>query len=354
MKKFFAAFGKRRAQRRKRRTAQTVARNTILSRLCALRTTRIGLTLLAGLAALALLADLLASDLPLLMKYRGELYVLPNLTRPTRFQALDNHSLHKRFSAADWALWPPVPYGPQQTQPGGRLDINAAPSRDHLLGTDPVGRDVAARLLHGSRPALAVGIAAMLMSVLLGFGLGSLAGYFGGWVDGVVSWAIAVTLTFPAFLLVLSLQGLSAIQTWWGLALLLGAVGWAPVARLVRGEVQKAAAAPFALAARAAGASHLRILTRHTMIHATGPVIVMAAFGVGWAILMESALSFLGVGPATASWGGVLADGRLYPESWWITLAGGTCIFVTVLAFNLLAEGLRRALDPKAAAYPRT
>jgi peptide/nickel transport system permease protein len=310
--------------------------------------------ILGSLLLVALFADLLASDLPLLMSYKGKLYVLPNLLRPVELRGEDNQSLRKEFEEQDWAVWPLVPYGPDQTQPGGELDMSAPPGALHPLGTDPVGRDVAARLIHGVRPALAVGVSAVVLSVALGFFLGGLAGYFAGPADWLVSWAVAVTLTFPAFLLVLSLQGLAALRTWWGLAFILGLVGWAPVARLVRGQTRRASASEFVLAARASGASHLRILVRHVLPNATGPVIVMAAFGVGWAILMESALSFLGVGPSTASWGQLLASARLDPQAWWLTLTGGSAIFLTVLATNLLAEASRRALSPRGSETWRT
>lgn len=321
--------------------------NTWKNRFWSVRSARLGVFFLFFLIAVALLADFLASDLPIMAGYKGKIYFLPNIFRPTALQPYDNHSLRQEFTENDWALWPLIPYGPEQAMVADRLETNRAPGRDHLLGTDPVGRDVSARIIHGVRPALATGLLAVSVSILLGSLLGVLGGYFPGIIDSLVSWATAVTLTFPALLLVLTLGSLSFTRTWWGLGLLLGIVGWAPAARLVRGQTRRVRNAPYILAARATGASELRILTLHILPNTAEPIVVMAAFGIGWAVLMESALSFLGAGGQTASWGDLLASARSHPQAWWLTLFAGLCLFFTVLACNTVAEGLRRALNPK-------
>lgn len=315
--------------------------------------TALGLVCLFAVTALG--ADCLASDLPVLLRYRGELYVLPNMQRPGALRRHDNHTLERDLEPGDWIITPLIPFGPEQTQPAGALDVNEPPGGAHLLGTDDVGRDVAAQLVHGARVALLVGFFAVLCYVLLGIILGALAGYFRGLVDTLVGWAVAVMLTFPTFLLILVVQGLVAAQSVAGVMLVLGLTGWAGVARLVRGEVLRILARPYVEAARSVGASEARILFRHVLPGAMGPVVVAAAFGMGSAILIEAALSFLGVGPEAPSWGRVLAAALQNRAAWWLTLFPGLAIFATVLAYNFVAEGIQNALDPRhAARLPRS
>ncbi len=313
------------------------------------RLARVAAGTLVLLLATALGADCLASDLPVLLSHGGELYVMPNITRPGKLRRHDNHSLRRELAKTGrgWAVYPLVPYGPNQTQPGGALDINVRPGTgDHLLGTDDVGRDVTAQLVHGARVALLVGVVAVLIYVLIGLLLGALAGYLRGVVDHVVSWGVAVMLTFPTFLLILVIQGLVSAQSLWGVMLVIGITGWAGVARLVRGEVLRIRALPYVEAARGLGASHVRILLRHVLPNALGPVLVAATFGMASAILVETGLSFLGFGPDAPSWGRLLAAAQLNRGAWWLTVFPGLAIFVTVLAYNFVAEGLQDALDP--------
>jgi peptide/nickel transport system permease protein len=304
---------------------------------------------LALLVVTALGADCLASDLPILLSYNGKLHVLPNIRRPGELRRHDNHTLRRDLAGAKagWAVYPLIPFGPNQTQPGGALDLNVGPGTgEHLLGTDDVGRDVAAQLLHGARVSLLVGLVAVLIYVLIGLVLGALAGYLRGPVDHLVSWGVAVMLTFPTFLLILVIQGLVAAQSLWGVMLVIGLTGWAGVARLVRGEVLRIRGLPYVEAARGLGASHARILTHHVLRNALGPVAVAATFGMASAILVETALSFLGFGPDAPSWGRLLAAAQVNRPSWWLTVFPGLAIFVTVLSYNFVAEGLQDALDP--------
>lgn len=304
----------------------------------------ISLVILVAGASTALTADCLASDLPVLLRYHGTLYVLPNLRRPGPLRRFDNQSVRRSMRPGDWLLEPLVPFGPRQTQPGGRLDVSQPPSATHWLGTDDVGRDVLAQVIHGTRTAFGVGLLSVLLYVLVGLGLGGLAGYLRGPVDAVTSWAVAVMTTFPTFLLVLAVQGLLGSRSLWGLVLVLGATGWAGVARIVRGEVLREAARPHVLAARASGASGARVLFRHVLPAARGPVIVAALFGVAGAILFESGLSFLGLGADAPSWGRLLAQARATGGAWWLALFPGLAISVTVLSYNFVAEGLDEAL----------
>jgi len=324
-------------------------RVSVIRRLLRQRLTMAATGVVALLMVTALGADCMASDLPVLLSYQGKLYVLPNISRPGELRPHDNHTLRRDLAGASkgWAVYPLIPYGPNQTQPGGALDLNVRPGTgEHLLGTDDVGRDVAAQLLHGARVALLVGFVAVLIYMVIGLFLGSLAGYLRGTVDHLVSWGVAVMLTFPTFLLILVIQGLVASQSLWGVMLVIGLTGWAGVARLVRGEVLRIRGLPFVEAARGLGASHTRILLHHVLPSALGPVVVAATFGMASAILVETALSFLGFGPDAPSWGRLLAAAQVNRPSWWLTVFPGLAIFVTVLSVNFVAEGLQDALDP--------
>jgi peptide/nickel transport system permease protein len=297
------------------------------------------------LLCVALLADLLASDLPVVLRFRGELYLLPSVTRPAALREHDNHSLRLAMGADDWAWMPLCEYGPVQ-QPPIRRPPPASPDARHWLGTDDRGRDVLARLIHGTRVSLAVGLCSVAINVLLGLALGLCGGYFRGRVDLVVSRLIELGLTFPTFFLILVVMALLDRASVPVLILVLGLTRWTDVARLVRAEALRLRELDFVTAARAAGAGNLRIIWRHILPHATGPVLVSATFGVGGAIVAETALSFLGFGtpPPTASWGEVLAQGFEFQNRWWLVLCPGALLFVTVTSLNLVGEGLRDRL----------
>jgi len=312
----------------------------------------LSLVVLALGAVTALGADCLASDLPVLVRYDGSLYVLPNIRRPGALRGFDNHTLRQALRPGDWMLGPLVPFGPDETQPGGRLDVSQPPGGTHWLGTDDVGRDVLAQVIHGTRTAFGVGLLSVLLYVLVGLLLGGLAGYLRGAVDAVIGWAVAVMTTFPTFLLVLAVQGLVGSRSLWGLVLVLGATGWAGVARIVRGEVLREVARPHVLAARASGASGARVLFLHVLPAARGKVVVAAVFGVAGAILFESGLSFLGLGADAPSWGRLLAQAQSSQSAWWLVLFPGLAISVTVLAYNFVAEGLDEALGGRDLAVP--
>ena len=214
---------------------------------------------------------------------------------------------------------------------------------------------MAARVLHGARVSLAVGLLSAALALLIGLPLGALAGYRGGWADAAVSRIIEAMLCFPALLLVLAL--LAAGPRWFygmsdvlRIALVLGLTGWMPAARYLRAEFLKLKRSEMVLAARAVGAGHLRVMVRHILPCALAPVLVTAAFAVGAAVAMEAALSFLGLGvrPPVATWGGLLADAREQVDrAWWLALFPGIALFLTVLGCNLIGEGLRDLLDPR-------
>lgn len=227
--------------------------------------------------------------------------------------------------------------------------ILLAPSWAHLLGTDQLGRDVLARMLYGSRISLAVGFVSVGIATAIGILLGSLAGYYGGWTDGVIMRFVDLMLTFPRFFLLLTV--LAFLQpSIWTIMVVIGITGWMGVARLVRAEFLTLKEREFVKSAQALGAADRRIIFCHILPNSLAPVLVSATLGVAGAVLTESGLSFLGLGvqPPTPSWGNILNDGKANIEiAWWLSLFPGAAILITVLAYNLLGEGLRDALDPR-------
>ncbi len=217
------------------------------------------------------------------------------------------------------------------------------PSSQHWLGTDPLGRDVLSRLIYGTRISLVIGFIAVGVAVLIGTAVGLIAGYLGGRVDSVVMRLVDTMLAFPSIFLLLAVIALLEPSIY-NIMIVIGLTSWMGVARLVRAEVLTMKEREFVLAARAIGASTTRIMIRHVLPNVATPVLVAATLGVGGAILTESVLSYLGLGvqPPTPSWGNILNEGRVaLGVAWWLTLTPGVCILVTVLAFNLLGEGLR-------------
>jgi peptide/nickel transport system permease protein len=224
-----------------------------------------------------------------------------------------------------------------------------APSARHWLGTDQFGRDVLSRLLYGARISLVIALTAITISITLGTLLGAVAGYLGGKVDAVVMRFIDLVLSFPRLVLLILIVALSrpSIPL---IILVLGLTHWPGTARLVRGEVLSLREREFIDAARALGFGRLRIIFRHLIPNVLAPVIVAATLGIGDTIVAEAGLSFLGLGvqPPSPSWGNMVADGRQnLIGAWWITTFPGLAIVLTVMAFNLVGDGLRDALDPR-------
>jgi len=242
------------------------------------------------------------------------------------------------------AIFPLFQYGYRETDPANGVK---PPSRDHWLGTDTEGRDVLARMIYGTRISMTIGVVAVFIYVSIGVALGSMAGYFGGLVDNVVSRMIEVMICFPSFFLILTLAALIQERSIFHVMFIIGITSWTGVARLIRAEFLKHKSLEYVQAARALGIPSARIIFSHILPNALSPVLVSATFGVASAILIESSLSFLGIGDLTvASWGETLNTGRLEGKLWLI-LAPGIAIFFVVTVFNLVGEGLRDALDPK-------
>jgi peptide/nickel transport system permease protein len=220
-----------------------------------------------------------------------------------------------------------------------------APSAGHLFGTDDLGRDLFARVVAATPISLVIGLTAAAVSLLVGFTIGGISGYLGGVTDLLLSRLVEVVLCFPVLFLLLALAAFLPPSPA-ALVLAIGLTTWPGDARYARAEILKARNLDYTRAARAAGASTARILLRHLLPNVLAPLLVSAAFGVAWAILAEAALSFLGVGlpPPATSWGGILSAAPAYiEEAWWMALFPGLALFLTVSAYNLLAEGLRRA-----------
>jgi peptide/nickel transport system permease protein len=238
------------------------------------------------------------------------------------------------------------PYDPNDID---RNQILESPGISHLLGTDDLGRDVLSRMIYGSRISLAVGFVAIGLATLIGVILGAVSGYYGGWTDRFIMRFIDIMLSIPTFFLILAVIAFVGPSIW-NIMLVIGLTSWMGVARLVRAEFLSIKEREFVLAARAVGAGDLRIIFRHILVNSMSPVFVSAVLGVAAAILVESALSFLGIGvqPPTPSWGNMLTLGKDNIEiAWWLSLFPGLAILFTVLGYNLVGEGLRDAFDPR-------
>ena len=313
----------------------------------------VGLSIIASFFSLAIFADFLASDLPLVLHRGGQTWILPNLTHPPELRLENNLKLLSGgLRRGDWALMPPIPYGPREDIMDLRTSRLTPPDRLHPLGTDDRGRDVAARMIHGTRVTLAVGILAVALYVTIGIILGSTAGYFGGRADLIISRVTEIFLSFPSLFLILTIQALlpttAGLTSVLQLVMVLGLTSWTHVSRLVRAEVLRAKNLDYVQAARSQGLSDIRIIFRYVLPNTLGPVLVAATFGIAGAVLVESSLSFLGFGvqPPMASWGELLQQARESKRAW-LVIYPGLAVFLSVTAYNLAGEGLRDAVDPR-------
>lgn len=239
-----------------------------------------------------------------------------------------------------------TPYDPDEQHLDLRLKPPGTPG--HPLGTDPLGRDLGARVLYGSRVSLLIGLAAVVLAGGLGIPLGLAAGYRGGLVDSIVMRLVDLQLAVPFLVLALVIMAVVG-PSLLNVVLVLGLAGWVAYARVVRAETLAIREREFVTAARAAGAGPWKILVRHVLPHIWPQVIVVSTLQIGTMILAEASLSFLGLGvpPEVTTWGGIAADGRDYVTSaWWVTTVPGVAILLTVLGTNLVGDWLRDRLDP--------
>jgi len=249
------------------------------------------------------------------------------------------------FAVALLARWL-APYNPDFID---LKQVLMPPSAAHLLGTDTLGRDVLSRIIYGARESLLVGFVAAGIATLVAVLVGALAGYYGGVLDQILMRLVDLMLCFPTIFLILAVIAVLGPSIW-NIMAIIGLTSWMGVARLVRAEFLSLREREFVVAARALGASDARLIWRHLLPNALTPVMVSATLGVAGAILVESSLSFLGLGvqPPTPSWGNMLTMGKDTIEiAWWLSVFPGLAILVTVMSYNLLGEGIREAIDPR-------
>lgn len=239
-----------------------------------------------------------------------------------------------------------APYPPDQIDTD---HILIGPTTVHWLGTDMLGRDVLSRILFGARVSLSVGFVAVGISTVIGVILGAISGYYGGGVDRVIMRFVDIMLCFPTFFLILAVIAFVGPSIW-NIMVVIGVTSWMGVTRLVRAEFLSIRERDFVAAARSQGASNLRIIFLHILPNAMAPVLVAATLGVAAAVLVESGLSFLGLGvqPPDPSWGNMLTEGKDNIEiAWWLSVFPGCAILITVMGYNLLGEAIRDTLDPR-------
>jgi peptide/nickel transport system permease protein len=300
-----------------------------------------GVVLLGVLALGGVFAELLASPAPLVTSGPAGISFLPGVVHAAAYEGKRRDEID-RLHRGDAALWPLVRYGPTTLDTPG--------SADHPLGTDAEGRDLFARLVWGARTALGLSAGAVALGMILGVALGGLAGYERGfWNDRLVRLVETVD-TFPAIIIVALVRAIEREPSARSLVIAVAFVRWAEVARLMRAEVLRATAEDYVVAARALGASPLRVYWRHILPNAIGPAVVSSVFGVGSVVLLEAALSFLRMGAPTraASWGETLAEGAHDPSRLALILWPGLLLATTVGATYLVASALRDATDPRA------
>jgi peptide/nickel transport system permease protein len=324
----------------------------------------LALAIVAVLCLVALFAPMIVGTKPIVCKYKGRIYFpfLGYYARTLENPIFVNDRFRNVYATAlkqkdpdSWAIWPLVYQDPYRRVrdnewPGQLGNAVGPPNRTNWLGTNQQGFDVFAQMVHGTQIALSVGFVSMGIAAAIGITLGALAGYLGGWVDMIISRLIEVVMCIPSLVLILALVAMLDHVSNYHLMAIVGMTGWTGIARLARAEFLKLKEQEFVSAARAMGAGRMRIMFKHLLRNALAPVLVPITFGIANAILIESSLSYLGFGasPPNPSWGTLLHSGRLAIEQmWWLILFPGLAIFITVLAYNLIGEGLQEATDPR-------
>jgi peptide/nickel transport system permease protein len=309
----------------------------------------VGLWVSIVLLLMALLADFLANDKPYYMVYQGKTYfpILHAYLEGLGLASWPEALRHVDFPQlpTERALFPPVPYRPSRVN---LLAPFAEPSRQHWLGTDKLGRDVMAGIIHGARISLSIGFVSVGIAICIGVTLGAIAGYFGGRVDLGMSRLFELMLSIPTFFLLITLAAILKPNIFYTM-MIIGLTGWVGLARFTRSEFLKVRNLDYVTAAVALGVPTQRIVVRHILPNALAPVLVSVVLGIAAAILAESGLSFLGIGvPAElVTWGSILNEARSNSFAWWLAVFPGAAIFLAVVAYYLVGEGLRDALDPR-------
>ena len=301
------------------------------------------------LLGMALFADFLANDKPYYVNYRGARYfpILRSYLVTAGVARWQPELVNVDFKTVDRAqgLFPPIPYRPSNINLAAPFE---PPSKEHWLGTDKLGRDVMAGIIHGSRISLSIGFVAVGIAVVVGVILGALAGYFGSWIDLLISRLFELMLAIPTFFLLITVAAVLPPSIFLTMVII-GLTSWVGIARFTRNEFLRIRSLDYITAALALGVSNRKVMFRHILPNALAPVMVSVALGIAGAILLESGLSFLGIGvPAdTVTWGSILNDARSNTFAWWLAVFPGAAIFITVLSYYLVGEGLRDALDPR-------
>jgi peptide/nickel transport system permease protein len=318
------------------------------------------------MAVVAVFSPAIVGTKPIVCEYKGKIYfpMLGYLKRSWENPIFRRDRFHSVYPGAlkqndpdSWAIWPLVYQDPYRRvradewpgQPKNPAQDFGRPSHYNWFGTNRAGVDVFAQMVHGTRTALLVGFVSMSIAGTIGVIVGGLAGFLGGWVDMLLSRVIEVVMSIPSLVLILALIAVVSKTTIWHVMIVLGVTNWTSIARLTRAEFIRLREADFVTAARAIGVGKVRIMVRHIFRNAMAPILVPITFGIASAILIESALSFLGFGapPPNPSWGAMLSDGRSSMQMWWLIVFPGLAIFITVLAYNLIGEGLQEATDPR-------
>jgi peptide/nickel transport system permease protein len=316
------------------------------------------------LALVAIFGPAIAGTKPIVCGYKGKIYfpALSYFNPRWENEVFFRDGFRMRYAENlkekdpdSWAVWPLVfqdPYRRVRAEewpghPGN--ESYAGPNRHNFFGTTHPGVDVFAQMVHGTRVALLVGFVATGIAALIGITVGALAGYAGGMVDMFLSRTIEMVMCIPALVLILALLAVLDTPTIWHLMVVLGLTGWTGIARLTRGEFLKLRQMEYVTAAKALGTAQWKIMFRHILPNSLAPVLVPISFGIAAAILIESGLSFLGFGapPPNPSWGSLLNAGRNNLQMWWLIVFPGVAIFLTVLAYNLIGEGIQESTDPK-------
>ena len=308
-----------------------------------------GFYVVCFLAFMALFADFLANDKPYYLRYGGKTYfpIFRSYIVAAKLGQWPPELLNVDFKKLEnaQAVFPPIPYRPSNIN---LLEPLEPPSAKHLFGTDKLGRDVMAGMIHGSRISLSIGFVAVGIAVIVGVILGAIAGYFGGWVDLVISRFFEIMLSIPTFFLLITVAALLPPSIFLTMAII-GMTGWVGIARFTRNEFLRIRNQDYVTSAIALGVSDRTVMFKHILPNALAPVIVSVVLGIAGAILVESSLSFLGIGvPAElVTWGSILQEASTTTFAWWLAVFPGFAIFITVLAYYLVGEGLREVLDPR-------
>ncbi len=308
-----------------------------------------GFYVVCVLAFMALFADFLANDKPYYLQYGGKTYfpIFRSYLVGAKIGRWPAELLNVDFKKLEGAkgVYPPIPYRPSGINLLAPLE---PPSSEHWFGTDKLGRDVSAGMIHGSRVSLSIGFVAVGIALVIGVVLGAIAGYFGSWMDLVISRLFEIMLSIPTFFLLITVAALLPPSIFLTMAII-GMTGWVSIARFTRNEFLRIRSQDYVTAAIALGVSDRKVMFKHILPNALAPVIVSVVLGIAGAILVESSLSFLGIGvPAElVTWGSILQEASTTTFAWWLAVFPGFAIFITVLAYYLVGEGLREVLDPR-------